>query len=165
MAKSQPCDLYLFYDIDGNLLYVGISLSAVARASQHRSNAAWWRRVARMDVVHCVSRRHAAELERATIMGRRPMYNVVYNSDPPTPDAPICRGREGNCGSHVEMYRTASGELKPRSSMLCNACRRAGQRHRGALPHDVTRSDGCIANTKRVSCYVPAMGQDFGGPL
>lgn len=73
-------DLYRFYDKADQLLYIGISLSAAQRASQHRKTQGWWPLVARMEVEHLdVTRGQIEALERAAIQNERPRYNVVHN--------------------------------------------------------------------------------------
>lgn len=77
----RPTDLYRFYDSQGTLLYVGISLGAAQRASQHRADKEWWPQVARMDVQHLgnVTRPEAEAIERQAIVDERPKHNVVHN--------------------------------------------------------------------------------------
>ena len=73
-------DLYRYYDADGRLLYIGISLNAVARATQHRADKHWWNDVARMTVEKIPGdRRHALEVERRAIRDEGPLHNVVHN--------------------------------------------------------------------------------------
>lgn len=67
-------DLYRFYDKDNRLLYVGMSLHAAKRASQHRRDKPWWNDVARMDVDHHDITEH--EL-------RRLESEAIYNDSPP----------------------------------------------------------------------------------
>lgn len=83
-------DLYRFYDRDDELLYVGISLSAVARASQHKATQPWWHEVARMDVEHLLTDdRVVAELaERRAIETEHPRHNIVWNRARVGPPAP-----------------------------------------------------------------------------
>src|SRR5688572_7566222 len=72
-------DLYRFYDRDDRLLYVGISLSAAKRASEHRAEKAWWSDVARMEVEHLdVSRSEAEAIEKEAIRSEAPLYNVTH---------------------------------------------------------------------------------------
>lgn len=75
-------DLYRFFDKGGDLLYVGISLSAAHRASQHRSTQSWWPEVASMDVRHLDTdvRREAEAIERQVIIDEHPKYNVAHNA-------------------------------------------------------------------------------------
>lgn len=74
-------DLYRFYDEHETLLYVGISLSAAARASQHRATQPWWHEVTRMDVEHIDTddRAEAERIEARVILAERPLHNVVHN--------------------------------------------------------------------------------------
>lgn len=82
-------ELYRFYDADDRLLYVGISLNAAHRASEHRRDKSWWPAVERMTVERAANRAKALELERAAIISERPLHNVHHNSRPasvePTP--------------------------------------------------------------------------------
>lgn len=74
-------DLYRYFDDQERLLYVGISFSAVARASQHRSDKGWWREVARMDVAHYETRSEALTAESAAIRSEKPIHNVIGNTE------------------------------------------------------------------------------------
>ena len=72
-------DLYRFYNADDELLYIGISLSAVHRASQHRRGKSWWPEVARMTVERIYGdRKHAESVEGAAIRRERPKYNIKH---------------------------------------------------------------------------------------
>lgn len=81
VAVGTPHDIYRFYDATGRLLYVGISLHAAQRASQHRRDKRWWNDVARMEVQHLPTMRRsvAEEIEREIIAKERPIYNVAHN--------------------------------------------------------------------------------------
>lgn len=71
-------DLYRFFDASGRLLYVGISLHAAQRASQHRAEKAWWPKVARMEVERVDGdRSDALAAELAAIQTERPIYNIA----------------------------------------------------------------------------------------
>jgi hypothetical protein len=73
-------DLYRFYDKSQRLLYVGISLSAAQRASDHKATKPWWPEVATMTVERISDDRdEARKIERAAIEGERPKYNIVHN--------------------------------------------------------------------------------------
>ena len=78
-SGPAPCDLYRFYDGSGTLLYVGISLHAAQRASEHRKDKAWWPDVASMTIQHLPTRAAALEAERVAIINERPLHNVVHN--------------------------------------------------------------------------------------
>jgi excisionase family DNA binding protein len=67
--------LYRHFDAKNNLLYVGISLSAVARLSQHSTLSAWFDDIARVDVVWFDTREKALEEERRAVAQEKPIYN------------------------------------------------------------------------------------------
>lgn len=74
-------DLYRFYDINDRLLYVGISLNAAQRASQHKSEKPWWPDVDRMTIERIPGERSDAEnAERSAILTEGPLYNVAHNT-------------------------------------------------------------------------------------
>lgn len=74
-----PCDLYRYFDASGTLLYVGISLHAAQRASEHRKDKAWWSDVASMTIQHLPTRSAALKAERVAIVNERPLHNVIHN--------------------------------------------------------------------------------------
>lgn len=85
MSDRRRHDLYRFYDAHDRLLYIGISLNAAQRASQHKADKPWWDDVDRMVVDHLgdVTRSEAMRVERDAIVDERPLYNVVHNQDGP----------------------------------------------------------------------------------
>jgi predicted GIY-YIG superfamily endonuclease len=71
--------LYRLYNADDELLYIGISLSAINRMTQHKANQPWWFEVATIKVeTHEVDREAIATMEREAIIGECPRYNVVH---------------------------------------------------------------------------------------
>jgi len=66
--------LYRHYDARKRLLYVGISLSAVSRLSQHKDKT-WFTEIARVTVENFPSREMALSAEAAAIKAERPLYN------------------------------------------------------------------------------------------
>ena len=92
-AESGNTDLYRYFDAEGRLLYVGISFSAIARASQHRSGKGWWVQVANMTVEHLSTREEATEAERVAILTERPIHNIAGRVAPrKNIDAWECQG-------------------------------------------------------------------------
>jgi hypothetical protein len=80
-STNETTDLYRFYDSRDRLLYIGISLHAAHRASEHKSNQPWWPHVQRMEVEHLTGdRTHALEVERLAIITERPLHNIVHNA-------------------------------------------------------------------------------------
>jgi predicted GIY-YIG superfamily endonuclease len=75
---NEPTDLYRYYDARGNLLYVGISKSAVARAIEHQRVATWWGQWAVMMREAFSSRDEAIEAERHAILTEHPRHNIAH---------------------------------------------------------------------------------------
>jgi hypothetical protein len=77
--------LYRHFDKDGDLLYVGISLSAVDRSKQHRNGSDWWPEVASITVENFASRSAAERAERKAIANERPIHNTMHANQFPAP--------------------------------------------------------------------------------
>lgn len=81
--------LYRHFDANGDLLYVGTSLSAVKRLGQHKYNSVWFSQIARVDIEMFESRNLALQAEEIAIKSEFPLYNVIYARQPlsePDPD-------------------------------------------------------------------------------
>lgn len=72
--------LYRHWNSDGELLYVGISLSAVQRLGQHRTTAHWFGQIANMTIEWFDSREAALEAERQAIKSECPKFNKAHNA-------------------------------------------------------------------------------------
>lgn len=70
--------LYRHYDTAGRLLYVGISLSAIARLADHKQESHWFWSIARIEVTAYPTREAAMKAERLTIKRERPLHNIVH---------------------------------------------------------------------------------------
>lgn len=80
MAESaipDACQLYRHFDAQGDLLYVGMSLSAVNRLSGHKSASKWFAEIARVEVENFASREEAAFAEDEAIILENPRYNIA----------------------------------------------------------------------------------------
>ena len=77
--KSQT-ELYRHYDKDGLLLYVGISLSALNRLSQHKTQSRWFIKIDTVKVTHYTSRKAALAAEKRAIKSEKPKYNKTYGT-------------------------------------------------------------------------------------
>lgn len=79
--------LYRHFDDKGKLLYVGISLSALARLCQHRVHSEWYARIRNVTIQNFDTREQALEAERLAIQNEKPLHNIIWaNTDPcPTP--------------------------------------------------------------------------------
>lgn len=67
--------LYRHFDAAGVLLYVGISLSAVVRLSNHRTASSWSEQIATVTVEQFPTRGEAYEAETIAIRTEKPLYN------------------------------------------------------------------------------------------
>lgn len=68
--------LYRHYDVNGDLLYVGISLDAMRRLMQHRYKSDWYEEICSIDLEWHATREHALEAERQAIEIEDPLFNV-----------------------------------------------------------------------------------------
>jgi hypothetical protein len=71
--------LYRHFDAAGELLYVGVSISAVARLSEHARASRWASQIARVDIERHPTREAALAAEAAAIKAERPRYNTQHN--------------------------------------------------------------------------------------
>lgn len=85
---NEPTELYRYFDTSDRLLYIGISLSTVARAMGHKREAGWWGTWARSTVERFDTRAQALEAERLAIIREKPLHNVIHNGGNPNGDAP-----------------------------------------------------------------------------
>jgi len=78
-------NLYRHFDAEGNLLYVGISLNAINRLSQHKQASGWFDDIARVDIKTLPSRKEALDAETKAIQTEAPKYNKQKRTPPPKP--------------------------------------------------------------------------------
>jgi hypothetical protein len=82
--------LYRLYDRQGALLYVGISVSALRRLSEHSQDKSWWDEVVSITLVRYPDRRSAEAAELWVIANEVPVHNVTGRSfDPNEAMAPL----------------------------------------------------------------------------
>lgn len=75
-----PIALYRLYDVEGTLLYVGISTNPKARFIQHALYKSWWPSVDRTSVSWLeVTRQEALAIEAAAIRDEEPVHNGKHN--------------------------------------------------------------------------------------
>lgn len=79
--RNQPerVALYRLHDVDGVLLYVGITSKPERRWLQHAADKAWWGEVADKSVRWYRDRKAAAEAERAAMRAEKPRHNQSGN--------------------------------------------------------------------------------------
>jgi excinuclease UvrABC nuclease subunit len=73
--------LYRHFDKDGQVLYVGISLSAIQRLAQHREVSFWFDDIAKITIERFQSRQDALKAERDAIQAENPKHNVRLKRD------------------------------------------------------------------------------------
>jgi hypothetical protein len=84
--------LYRHFDREGNLLYIGESLSAINRTCQHRRDSAWFTDIHMITIEQFETKDAAKEAEIGAIKKERPLHNVVFNAPPkPEPEPPVFR--------------------------------------------------------------------------
>ena len=76
--------LYRHFDKDGNLLYVGISINAFQRLSQHKNSSSWFDEITRVEIERYPSRSAVEAAEKKAIIDEKPIHNKRYNDDIPT---------------------------------------------------------------------------------
>lgn len=84
----MTCQLYRYYNSEGDLLYVGMSLSSVVRLAQHQEKAPWFTEITRIDIEHYQSRTECARAERLAIRREQPRYNKAFYDLISSPDGP-----------------------------------------------------------------------------
>lgn len=72
--------LYRWWDADGNLLYVGKSVSVFARITAHRRNSAFFREAAAMTLERFDFPESLSAAEVAAIRKEMPLYNVQHST-------------------------------------------------------------------------------------
>jgi hypothetical protein len=96
MTETQ---LYRHFGKDGELLYVGISISAMARLGQHKDDASWFSDIRRVDIETFPTREDALTAERAAIQDENPKHNIKHKRKhtpyPPLPTKPATRRGSG----------------------------------------------------------------------
>ena len=80
--RSRPTKLYRHYDADGTLLYIGISLRAAYRLSQHMAVSHWADRIARITVEQHPNRPAAELAETTAINQEKPLFNIAKVKKP-----------------------------------------------------------------------------------
>lgn len=77
----QKTDLYRHFDKEGELLYVGISLSTGNRTKGHRLDSGWWDDISRIEIEKFESRGMAEAAEVKAIQSEKPKHNVRHRSE------------------------------------------------------------------------------------
>lgn len=81
---TRETHLYRHLDAEGRLLYVGISLSALNRLSQHKTTAHWFASIAKVTIETFPSHKEALEAEKLAIKTDNPAWNISRpKTEPP----------------------------------------------------------------------------------
>lgn len=75
-TENKCCDLYRHFDNAGVLLYVGVSLAALKRLSQHKQVSHWYRDIANVKIEKHPTRKAALAAEREAIAKENPLHNL-----------------------------------------------------------------------------------------
>lgn len=70
--------LYRHFNGGGELLYVGVSLSALRRLGQHAEHSVWFKSIANVTIEHFETREDALIAERNAIIGECPLHNIRH---------------------------------------------------------------------------------------
>jgi len=126
----MTCQLYRHFDADGNLLYVGVSLGAVARLSQHKTSP-WFGQIKTVEIQQCSNREQALDLETAAVRSENPKYNIAKSPDVSAPRkirierlasetiVPIRLERRTHTKNNLEKYCKETGISYAHIARLC----------------------------------------------
>jgi hypothetical protein len=79
---SDNTELYRHFDINGSLLYIGISTSTMVRlASGHKGYSAWYYDIVAVTIEHFKTREKATMAEKAAIIAEEPIHNKVWSKE------------------------------------------------------------------------------------
>ena len=75
--------LYRHFNSKDELMYIGISISAAHRLSQHKTTSAWIDDITKITIENFETREQVIEAETSSIKKEKPLYNVVHNKTVP----------------------------------------------------------------------------------
>lgn len=78
MSETQ---LYRHFNDGGELLYVGISLSAINRLGQHADHATWFKTISKVTIENFATRNEALDAERNAIHKENPKHNIKHKKE------------------------------------------------------------------------------------
>lgn len=71
--------VYLLFDRDGTLLYVGITDRGPVRLAEHYRHKPWFPEVCRVEFERYPTRRDSEAREKYLIQERAPLHNIQHN--------------------------------------------------------------------------------------
>jgi len=84
-SKSMTCKLYRHYNDSGELLYVGVSLNAIQRLTQHNESSSWADDIAHIDIETFPDKEIALKYEKWAIQHEEPLHNIKHKRKSPYP--------------------------------------------------------------------------------
>jgi len=72
---NRPGSLYRHFSKEGELLYVGISISAILRLKRHKNDSSWFREITRIEIEHFDYHGDARNAELLAIQTEHPKWN------------------------------------------------------------------------------------------
>ncbi len=79
MEEENTHCLYRHFDKDGNLLYIGTSLSVMSRTSHHHKISPWFNKITSITIERFPGRYDAARAEKKAILEEYPIHNKMFN--------------------------------------------------------------------------------------
>jgi predicted GIY-YIG superfamily endonuclease len=73
--------LYRHYNANGDLLYVGVSVSTMKRLAQHKKSP-WVHDITRIDIQYFEDREDALKAEKEVIKAEKPLFNKAHKPRP-----------------------------------------------------------------------------------
>lgn len=80
VVNTMPTELYRHYDRNGRLLYVGVSLSTVARLAGHRECSHWFDQITNVTIERFATREIALIAEQIAIWLEKPAFNIAHSN-------------------------------------------------------------------------------------
>jgi len=71
--------LYRHFNSKDELMYIGISLSTVARLSQHKEHSHWFSDITKVTIEKYETREEVLLAEKQAIQTEKPLYNIKHN--------------------------------------------------------------------------------------
>lgn len=79
IVTPTPTSVYLYYDHNDFLIYVGVTSRGIKRQVEHNTSKDWWQFVTRQEVEHFADRPEAMARERDLIVLHTPPFNTQHN--------------------------------------------------------------------------------------
>lgn len=73
--------LYRYFNDQNILLYIGISVNALARLAQHKQNQTWVDEVTNIKIEKYETREEVLAIEKYAIQSEKPVFNKIHNKN------------------------------------------------------------------------------------